>query len=214
MRTTSNTDFDLPNVILTRTDVIIKVHCTKDMVLILNNKSRSCSINNQIEIPNITDFELQNVNKTSKISAHTIPQDWSDTIDNEFNSETDLLDRPDILTSNHKETMMTNFRNFFILKDGKPHTANILTVSGTTIIIITLSITGLVCFWRKNPTCANNLLANCHETCKRTKERKKTILVDYILTTIQNELNSNIQGASTDRAHTNVPPPSPPDIQM
>ena len=125
-----------------------------------------------------------------------------------------MLDKPDILTSNHEETIMTSFRNLFILEDGKPHTVNILTVSGTTITIMALSITGLVCFWRKHPTCASNLLASCHKTCKRTKERKKAILVDNILTTIQNELNSNIQGVPTDRAHTNVPPPSPPDIQM
>ena len=180
----------------------------------LNNQSKSCSTDNHIEITNITDFEIQNENKTSKIAAHTISQDWSDTIDNEFNSEIDMLHIPDTLTSNHKETMMTSFRNLFILEDGKPHTVNILTVSGTTITIMALSITGLVCFRRKHPTCASNLLASCQKTCRRTKERKKAILVDNILTTIQNELNSNLQGAPTDNAHTNVPTPSTPDIQM
>ena len=179
----------------------------------LNNQSRSCSTNNQIEITNITDFEIQNENKTSKIAAHTIPQDWSDTIDNEFNSETDMLDKPDILTSNPKETIMTSFGNLFILEDGKPHKVNIA-VSGITITILALSITGLLCFWRKHPTCASNLLASCHTTCKRTKENKKAILVDNILNTIQNELNSNIQREPIDRAQSQVPPPSPPDIQM
>ena len=100
-----------------------------------------------------------------------------------------------------------------MLEDGKPHKVRIA-VSGTTIIIMVLLITGLLCYWKKHPTYVSKMLASCHTTGKRTKENKKAILVDNILNTIQQELNSNIQGAPTDRPHGQVSPPSPPDIQM
>ena len=153
LRLASNTDFDLPDVILTRTDVMIRVHCTENMDLMLNNQRKSCSIVKHIEINNITDFEIQNENKTSKISAHTISQEWTDKMDNVFNSETDMLDKPDILTKTPQETIINSFGNLFMLEDGKPHKVNIA-VSGITIIILTLLITGLLCFWKKHPTCA------------------------------------------------------------
>ena len=76
------------------------------MDLILNNQRKSCSTVNHIEINNITDFEIQNENKTSKIAAHTISKDWANTMDNVFNSETDMLDKYDIITSPPKESII------------------------------------------------------------------------------------------------------------
>ena len=179
MRLASNTDFDLPDVILTRTDVMIRVHCTENMDLMLNNQRKSCSIVKHIEINNITDFEIQNENKTSKISAHTISQDWTDKMDNVFNSETDMLDKPDILTKTPQETIINSFGNLFMLEDGKPHKVNIA-VSGITIIILTGLITGLLCFWKKHPTCASRLLAQTGSLDGANRSQEQVDYIQYL----------------------------------
>ena len=96
MRIVNKHDFDMPHVILTKSDDMIMVHCTKNIAIVLNNKEKACSINSHIEIHNITDFELQDGNKSNKIYAHTISQAWTDKLDNVFNSETEMQDRPDM----------------------------------------------------------------------------------------------------------------------
>ena len=110
MRLATKTDFDLPDVILTRTNVMISVHCTEDIVLMINNNRRSCSINDHIDITNTTDFEIQNENKTSTIAAHTIAKDWANTMNNVFNSETNMQDNYDIITSPPKESIYSHWK--------------------------------------------------------------------------------------------------------
>ena len=209
----STTDFDFPSVIVTRTNVMIRVHCTEDMILMIDNIRRACSTNIHIDINNTTDFEIQNENKTSTIAAHTIAKDWANTMNNVFNSETNMQDNYGIITNPTKETIIDNLGDLFTLENGKPHKVSIA-ISGISIAVTTLSILGLICCWWKNPTCANKLWANCHTTCKTTQETKKARIVDNILNQIQQELNSNLEAPIDDPNRQVPPPPLPPDIQM
>ena len=80
MRVVNQNDFAMPNVILTRSNGRILVHCTKNMDILLNKIKKACLINSPIEIHNITDFELQGENTSTK--------SWNDKLDNVLNSET------------------------------------------------------------------------------------------------------------------------------
>ena len=135
IRAVHQNDYDIPNVILTRTNDRIWVHCTKDMDILLNKIKETCLIQNPIQILNITDFELQGENTSSKIYAHTITKSWNDQLNNVMKSETDIPGRPDLITTPPEETNISSIGNLFTFQDGRPHTVRIA-ISRTTITIV------------------------------------------------------------------------------
>ena len=218
MRVVNQNDFDLPNVILTRSNGRILIHCTQNMDIVLNNRKKACLINSHIEIHNITDFELQDENTSSKIYAHTITKSWNDKMDNVLQSETDLPVRPDLITTPPKETNISSFGNLFTLQDGKPHTVRIA-VAGTLITMIILVTTCLLCYWRKNPNCCSRVFTTCYATCSRKQQIQKSLLIDNVLNSIKQELNSSLQPPPLEMAEFQVNPnragpPSPQVLEL
>ena len=205
----SKTDFDIPDVIITKTNNMFRVHCTVDMILIIDNIRRACHTNTHIEITNTTDFKIQNENRTETIEAHTLTKNWEETMNNVFRSETSMEDNDDIIRTPTKDTSVDNLGNMFILADGKPHKVNIA-ISGVSVSVTALSILGMLCCCWKNPTCANRLWARCPPRCRTTQETKKARIVDNILNQIKQELDANIE-VQIDNTNRQVPqPPYPP----
>ena len=130
-----------------------------------------------------------------------------------MNSETNMPGRPDLISTPPKETNISSFGHLFTLEDGKPHTIRIA-VFGTLIIKVILITTCILCYWKKNPNCCSRVFTTCHDTCSRRKQIQKSILIDNVLNTIQQELNSSFQVAPMDRAQFQVAPPTPPDLQL
>ena len=52
-------DFDIPDIIVTKTNDRIWIHCTKNITILLNKLQKECFTKIPIMINNITDYELQ-----------------------------------------------------------------------------------------------------------------------------------------------------------
>ena len=207
LRMTSPTDFDIPNVIIARTNNKLRLHCTVDMTLMINGIRRTCQTNTHIEITNTTDFKIQTENGADTIEAHTLTKNWDQT-NNVFRSETDMEDNVDIIRTPTEDTGVDNMGNMFILADGRPHKVNIA-ISGVSITITALTILGGLCCCWKNPTCAKRLWSGCPPRGRGTQERKARI-VDNILNQIRQELDANI-----DNPPRQMPqPPLPPNLEI
>ena len=59
-------DFDLENVILTKNNTNVLVHCTNTIILLVDNKPIRCTIDKPIHIKNSRDYEIQGKNSSQK----------------------------------------------------------------------------------------------------------------------------------------------------
>ena len=132
--------------------------------------------------------------------------------------EIDIQGKPDLITTPSQESSLSSIGNLFTLQDGRPHTVRIA-ISGTTITMIILVTICLLCYWRKNPNCCSRVFTTCHATCSRRKQIQRATLIDNVLNTIQQELNSSLQATPLEMAQfqvapNRVAPPTPPELQL
>ena len=88
-------DFDLTNIILTKTNNKILIHCTKNTTILLNKQQQECITNIPILITNISDYEIQGEYSPKRLYSHTITETWNKQLDNVIKSETGHQWQPD-----------------------------------------------------------------------------------------------------------------------
>ena len=193
IREVRQNDFDIPDIILTRTNDRIWIHCTKNITIILNKLQKKCFTKIPIMINNITDYELQGEHSSKRIYSHTITESWNKQLDNVMKSETDNQGQPDLITIPAKETSLNIIDNLFTYQDGRLHPLK-MSISGIIIITAIMSIACLICYCKRNPKICNNIFKACHDICSKKNQTKKSILIDNVLNSIKQELQiSNLE---------------------
>ena len=105
LRMTSLADHDIPNGIIIKNNNKIKLYCTLEMYVMVNDIKRKCAPISPILITNATEFKIATVDGAHKIEAHTLAQTWAET-ENVYNSETfmamdnDITQMPPLLDTN------------------------------------------------------------------------------------------------------------------
>ena len=74
LREIQPSDFDLKDVILTKNNTNVVVHCTDNITLVVDNKPIRFIIDKPIHINNSRDYVIQGTNLSEKIYSHTIKQ--------------------------------------------------------------------------------------------------------------------------------------------
>ena len=161
-----------------------------------------------------SDFELQGENTSRRIYSHTITGSWNEQLDNVMKSEIDIQGKPDLITTPTEESSLSSIGNLFTFQDGSLHPVKI-TISGITITMIIMITICLLCYWKRNPKICNNIF----NACTRKHQTQKSLLIDNVLNSIKQELNSSLEQTQLELAsfqsNSNMgQPPSPPVLVL
>ena len=200
-------DFDIPYGIIAKTNNKLRLLCTVDMTVMINDIRRTCKPDSHILITNTTDFKIQTEDGKYIIEAHTLTQTWEQT-NNVFNSETEVDNDNDITKIPAEDIGVGYMGNIFVLADGKPHKRNIA-ISGVTITVTALTILGGVCCWCRNSSCVRRMCSGCPPRGNDTQERKDR-MVNNILNQIREGMDANIEDTSGQLSK----PPPPPNLEI
>ena len=120
-------------------------------------------------------------------------------------SETDIQGKPDLITTPTEESNISSIGNLFTFQDGSPHPVRIA-ISGTTITMIIMVTICFLCYWRRNSNFCNSIFTACNAICTKKQKKQRSLLIDNVLNTIQQELNSSLQPTHLELADFQVNP--------
>ena len=206
LRKTTKADYDFPQGIIIKDNTKIKLYCTRDMYVLVNDIRRKCAPKSPILIPNAEEFKIATEDGKHMLEGHTLAQKWAET-ENVYKSETLMTLDNDISKIPLENQNVGYVGSFFELSDGRPHHRN-LSILGTSIGLTLLTITGALVCWC-NPTCIRRMCPDCPQ--KRNDQEVRARMVNNILNQISEGINSVPLEAK--RGATNQPP-TPPTLEV
>ena len=207
LRMTSMADHDFPHGIILKDNTQIKLYCTLELYVLVNDIRRRCAPKSPILVPNATEFKIATVDGAHMIEAHTLAQTWAET-ENVYNSETFMTLDNDISQMPPENQNVGYLNSIFELSDGRPHHRN-LAITGTSIALTILTVIGALICWCKDPTCLRRMCSGCPQ--KRNDQEVRARMVNNILNQISEGMNS--VPLETSRDTTNQPP-TPPILEV